>query len=241
VQSLLKCRENVLKSSTKHQICRNFSKSDETNCENFISVVHSCYQWLITYLVQETYNKQEYLMQKGKCKTEARNESQVFLASVLTRVFAEYNAFKFYCKEVVKTESKIQDVLKQLGILYGLSNIEKHLSYFYQGGFTNTPRFSHLVKEGVLQVCLSIKDNLLAIIDAMAPPDYVVNSVLGKSDGKVSRCGLERRRFDRVLFQLYENLRTAIFHNNGNASRPDWWREIIVSDAPDFNKPKSKL
>jgi acyl-CoA oxidase len=186
--------------------------------------VHSCYQWLITYLVQETYNKQEYLMQKGKCKTEARNESQVFLASVLTRVFAEYNAFKFYCKEVVKTESKIQDVLKQLGILYGLSNIEKHLSYFYQGGFTNTPRFSHLVKEGVLQVCLSIKDNLLAIIDAMAPPDYVVNSVLGKSDGK-----------------LYENLRTAIFHNNGNASRPDWWREIIVSDAPDFNKPKSKL
>jgi acyl-CoA oxidase len=175
--------------------------------------------------------------QKGKCKTEARNESQVFLASVLTRVFAEYNAFKFYCKEVVKTESKIQDVHKQLGIIYGLSNIVKHLSYFYQGGFTNTPRFSHLVKEGVLHVCLSITDNLLAIIDAMAPPDYM----LDKSDGKMSRCGLERRRLDRISFQLYENLRMAIFHNSANASRPDQWPEIIVSDVPDFNKPKSKL
>ncbi|KAJ3622106.1 hypothetical protein MTP99_002633 [Tenebrio molitor] len=72
---------------------------------------------------------------------------------------------------------------QQLGIFYGLSNIEKHLCYFYQGEFTNTPKFSHLVKEGVLHVFLSIKDNLLAIIDAIAPPDYV----LGKSDGSCTR------------------------------------------------------
>jgi hypothetical protein len=157
--------------------------------------------------------------QKGKCKTEARNESQVFLASVLTRVFAEYNAFKFYCKEVVKTESKIQDVLNnwEFSTVCPTSRSTCFTSIKANSPTPRTPKFSHLVKEGVLHVFLSIKDNLLAIIDAMAPPDYM----LDKSDGKMSRCGLERRRFDRISFQLYENLRMAIFHNSANASRPD--------------------
>lgn len=152
------------------------------------SVIHSCYEWLITYLVQETYNRQQNLLEKGFYKTEARNKSQVYGASVLTRVYAEYNAFKFYCQKLKLTENAIKEVLEQLGILYGLSNIDKYLSYFYQGGYTTSPFFSHLVKEGILELCQILKNNILGIIDAMAPPDYVVKSVLGKSDGKVISC-----------------------------------------------------
>ncbi|RZC33101.1 peroxisomal acyl-coenzyme A oxidase 3, partial [Asbolus verrucosus] len=186
-----------------------------------ILIIQSCYKWLITYLVQETYNKQQYLLEKGKCRIEARNESQVYRATILTRVFAEYNAINLYCNEILNAEDSLRGVLTQLGILYGLSSLDRHSVFFYEGGFANTPAFSQLVKEGVLHMCSMIKNDVLAIIDAMAPPDFVLNSVLGKSDGK-----------------LYDNLKTAILYSPGAMSRPEWWQEIIVSDAPDFTKPK---
>jgi len=42
-----------------------------------------------------------------------------------------------------------------------------------------------LVKEGILQMCSQLKPEAVAIADSLAPPDFVLNSVIGKSDGKV--------------------------------------------------------
>lgn len=145
-----------------------------------------CYQWLITYLARETYNEQCRLIKTGKSKIEARNLSQVYRAATLTRAFAEYNALKFFSNKLPTAHISFLIELKQLGILYGLFCLEKHLAYFYQGGFATTPLFSKLVKEGVLEMCSLLKNSMVPIIDALAPPDYVLNSVLGRSDGKVS-------------------------------------------------------
>ena len=203
-------------------------------------VIHTCYEWLITYIVQETYNKQQSLVSTGKCRTEARNESQVYWASVLTRIYGEYNAFKFYCSQLATTQGSMHTVLEQLGILYGVSNLEKHCSYFYQGRFARTPEFSLLLKEGVLRACAGLKDNVVAIVDALAPPDYVINSVLGKTDGKVC-CDYTGRTQSHSLFQLYENLQATFLQNPKALTRPEWWQEIVVPGAPDFKKPKCKL
>ncbi|VEN38958.1 unnamed protein product [Callosobruchus maculatus] len=78
------------------------------------------------------------------------------------------------------------------------------------------------VKETILQLCDRLKPDSIAIIDSLAPPDYVIHSVLGKSDGK-----------------LYENLQTAIMHAPGAMSRPAWWQEIV--DTTPFMKLQSKL
>lgn len=152
----------------------------------FVLVILQCYQWLITYLARETYNEQCRLIQAGKSRIEARNQSQVFRAATLTRAFAEYNALKFYSNKLSSAHISFQIELKQLGILYGLFCLDKHLAYFYQGEFATTPLFSKLVKEGVLEMCSILKKSIVPIIDALAPPDYVLNSVLGRSDGKVS-------------------------------------------------------
>lgn len=42
------------------------------------------------------------------------------------------------------------------------------------------------VKRGILEVCEELKPNILAIVDSLAPPDFVVNSILGNADGEVS-------------------------------------------------------
>lgn len=42
-----------------------------------------------------------------------------------------------------------------------------------------------MVKDSILHLCDVLKPESMGIIDGMAPPDFAVNSVLGRSDGKV--------------------------------------------------------
>lgn len=42
------------------------------------------------------------------------------------------------------------------------------------------------IRNNLLQCCSDIKDVSVSIVDALAPPDFALNSVLGKSDGLVS-------------------------------------------------------
>lgn len=71
-------------------------------------------------------------------------------------------------------------------MVYGLWSIDKHLSTFYQGGFCVGPEFADFVRNELLRICDGMKSNAVAIADALAPPDFVLNSIIGKSDGRVN-------------------------------------------------------
>jgi acyl-CoA oxidase len=60
---------------------------------------------------------------------------------------------------------------------------------FDTGGYASDSSLADLVKEGILQMCSQLKPEAVAVADSLAPPDFVLNSVIGKSDGKV--CTLE--------------------------------------------------
>lgn len=147
-----------------------------------------CYQWLILYLVQETDKKQNEAIRAGSDKFTARNESQVYRAAVLCRAYGEYTALRYYWSQVSAAEPSLRPTLNNVGCLYGLSCLDKHLVYFYQGGYTASPEMSQNVKDSILALCKVLKPDSLTLIDGLAPPDYVVNSVLGRSDGRVSFC-----------------------------------------------------
>lgn len=76
-------------------------------------------------------------------------------------------------------------VLEKLGMMYGLWCLDKHLVFFYQGNFASGPALIKLIKDGVLYLCKTLKPDVIGVIDALAPPDFALNSVLGKADGKV--------------------------------------------------------
>jgi hypothetical protein len=59
------------------------------------------------------------------------------------------------------------------------------LQSFDTGGFASDSRLADLVKEGILQMCSQLKPEAVAVADSLAPPDFVLKSVIGKSDGKV--------------------------------------------------------
>lgn len=91
--------------------------------------------------------------------------------------------------KVIKTipsNKSLKIVLNNMMLLYSLSCLEKHLASFYQGGYCTGPQMTDLIRESILNICSELKPEAVAIADALAPPDFVLNSVLGMSDGRVS-------------------------------------------------------
>lgn len=55
----------------------------------------------------------------------------------------------------------------------------------YQGDYLRGPECAHLIQDSVLKLCNDLKVDAVSLVDAVAPPDFILNSILGASDGKV--------------------------------------------------------
>ena len=53
------------------------------------------------------------------------------------------------------------------------------------GGYITGPDPPRLIKEAILQLCGALKTDSVALVDAIAPPDFILNSPIGNSDGQV--------------------------------------------------------
>lgn len=109
--------------------------------------------------------------------------------------------------------------LTRLVSLFGANVVIKHVGVFYQGGyFAKTANALELLQQGVLDLLPLITVDSVALIDAIAPPDFVLNSPLGMSDGEV-----------------YKHMESAILQAPEALERPKWWREVVYRD---YVKPK---
>lgn len=157
--------------------------------KNFSSlVVFTCYEWLMCWLLETTSTFMNAAKQEGINAFKARNDSQVYKARDLSRAYAEYYALQCFTIRLESPEAKPEliTVLRRIQLLYGLWCLDKHMATFYQGNFASGSAFGDYIRNQLLTKCKEIKDDAVAIADSLAPPDWVLNSVLGKSDGKVS-------------------------------------------------------
>jgi acyl-CoA oxidase len=53
------------------------------------------------------------------------------------------------------------------------------------GGFASGPAAAQLIREAILTLTQDMKCDAVALADALAPPDFILNSPLGQSDGDV--------------------------------------------------------
>ncbi|XP_050678628.1 peroxisomal acyl-coenzyme A oxidase 3-like isoform X2 [Leptidea sinapis] len=171
----------------------------------------STYKWLLCWLLKYTYEKHEAEISSGRTKVQAKSKTQVYRAKTLTRVYGEYLALTFSLQSIEKKDSELQPVLYKLFCLYGLWSLDKHLVELYQGGFANKET-AKLLRDAVLELCADLKGEIVSVVDALAPTDFVLNSALGKSDGK-----------------LYQNLQKAFFSHPGVFERARWWRDVVPS------------
>lgn len=174
--NFLKYREKILRS--------NFSQLKELSS---FDIILKCYEWLLCHLMEQTNKHINKAKSDGANAFTAKNISQVYKARTLSVAFAEYYALCSFKKkfEAEQTINSLRPVLEKIFLIYGFWNIDKHLSYFYIGGFSQGTEFSEFVRSGLVKACGDIKDSAVSIADALSPPDFVLNSILGKSDGKV--------------------------------------------------------
>lgn len=182
--------------------------------------IDQCYEWLLCWLLRSTYEQNQLAEKADIDRFKARNDSQVYRARDMSRAYAEYYALKSFRSRCQRADVSVnlQPVLFNVYLIYGMWCIDRHLATFYAGGFAVGPRFADAVRGTLLQACDTFKDSAVSVADALAPPDWVLNSVLGKSDGR-----------------LYENIQNVFMTNSGAMERASWWKDIIPT------KMKSKL
>ncbi|KAF5276120.1 hypothetical protein FQR65_LT16476 [Abscondita terminalis] len=177
------------------------------------------FRWLICYLLKETYDKHEMLIKRYEGvdapEFHARNESQVFYAKTLATVYLHYHILEVMKRKIDDCDNvQLQNVLTKLLRLFGCWCLDKHTLKLYSGGYILGTNATRLVQDTILSLCAELKTEVVSLVDAIAHPDFILNSVLGYSDGEV-----------------YKRLEAAIFQNPHSFGRPSWWPEILEQQS----------
>uniref|UniRef100_A0A8C2U4X6 Acyl-coenzyme A oxidase n=1 Tax=Coturnix japonica TaxID=93934 RepID=A0A8C2U4X6_COTJA len=150
------------------------------------SVPLAAYKWLVCYLLRESDLKLRKQKQSGCSDFEAKNNCQVYYCRSLAIAFIEQTVLQRYHDYThdPNIPSTLQPVLKNLCALYGLWSLSKHLAVLYQGGYVSGEQPGRLIQNAILELCSRLKDDAVALVDVFAPPDFILNSPIGKASGE---------------------------------------------------------
>lgn len=73
--------------------------------------------------------------------------------------------------------------------------LEEHLNLLFEGGYLKNGSVNIWIQNRLIELCENLKNEAAALIDVFAPPDHILNSVLGVQDGKVIEEFHESRPF----------------------------------------------
>ncbi|XP_060633983.1 peroxisomal acyl-coenzyme A oxidase 3 [Anolis sagrei] len=207
-----------------HILCQKFKVSGVQDCMD-PSVPLRAFKWLVCYLLRESVQKLRNLEKAGYSEFEARNQSQVFHCRSLAIAFIEHVVLQRYYEYVhsSKTPASLQPVLKQICSLYGLWSLNKHMAVLYQGGYISGENAGRFVQDAILELCSKLKQEAVALVDVIAPPDFILNSPLGKADG-----------------ELYRNLWSSVLQGKKVLERPSWWLEFC-NNKPVVGQLRSRM
>ncbi|XP_030763359.1 peroxisomal acyl-coenzyme A oxidase 3-like [Sitophilus oryzae] len=190
-----------------------------------LDVILDTFKWLVCYLLKRTYDKRQELLQNGANKFDAGNNIQVFYAKRLSTAYIQHFILKKFEEKILSClDTSLKTVLERILLLYGLFSLDKYLDVLYQGGFIAGDRPASLIQDGITEMCSRLKNDAVSLVDAIAAPDFVLNSVIGSSDG-----------------QVYHHLENALFSSPYGTERPTWWKDIVNWQNIASTPPNSKL
>lgn len=189
------------------------------------SVPLAAYEWLVCYLLLESYQKLNEEKRSGRNDFEARNNSQVYYCRPLALAFLELTVVRRFHEYTHQPSvpPPLRAILGRLSALYALWTLSQHMALLYQGGYFSGKEAGKMIQNAILTLCSQLKDDAVALVDVIAPPDFVLDSPIGRADG-----------------ELYKNLWTAVLQESEVLKRPSWWLEFTVN-KPRVGSLKSKL
>lgn len=189
------------------------------------SVPLAAYEWLVCYLLLESYQKLNEEKRSGRNDFEARNNSQVYYCRPLALAFLELTVVRRFHEYTHQSSvpPPLRAILGRLSALYALWTLSQHMALLYQGGYFSGEEAGKMIQNAILTLCSQLKDDAVALVDVIAPPDFVLDSPIGRADG-----------------ELYKNLWTTVLQESEVLKRPSWWLEFTVN-KPRVGSLKSKL
>lgn len=143
--------------------------------------------WLVAYQLDVTVKRVESLKRQGLDAFETRNNMQVFNAQTLSIVYGQRTIYAVFYKFVMdQPNSNEKNALLKLLSMYGCNLITKNAAIFYQGGYFRQNGQLDFYQQAILDLLPVLKNEAISLVDAIAPPDFILNSPLGMSDGNVS-------------------------------------------------------
>ncbi|XP_059779643.1 peroxisomal acyl-coenzyme A oxidase 3 isoform X2 [Balaenoptera ricei] len=189
------------------------------------SVPLAAYEWLVCYLLRESYQKLNQEKQSGSNDFEARNNCQVYCCRPLALAFLELTVVRRFHEHVHQPHvpPSLRAVLGRLSALYALWSLNQHTALLYRGGYFSGEQAGKMVENAILALCAQLKDDAAALVDVIAPPDFILDSPIGRADG-----------------ELYKNLWSAVLQESKVLERASWWSEFSAN-KPVIGSLKSKL
>uniref|UniRef100_A0A9J8ATG2 Acyl-coenzyme A oxidase n=1 Tax=Cyprinus carpio carpio TaxID=630221 RepID=A0A9J8ATG2_CYPCA len=189
------------------------------------SVPLAAYKWLVCFLLGESQRKLFHEKSSGLGDFEARNNSQVYYCRSLAIAYIEHTVLQRFHDLIQdeQTPAALRSVLGRLCALYGLWTLTNHMAILYQGGYFSGRQPVDFIHTAILTLCGQLKDDAVALVDVIAPPDFILNSPIGKADG-----------------ELYKNLWSTVMQGKNVLERPSWWAEFC-SDKPAVGSLRAKL
>lgn len=92
--------------------------------------------------------------------------------------------------------------------LHILDLLNRDIGTYNIGGFITSEQHES-IRSHILRLCNALKDEYIGIIDALAPPDFILQAPFGQSDGDI---------YNRYIGMIYAAKDTF--------KRVDWWREV---------------
>uniref|UniRef100_A0A8D1WKJ3 Acyl-coenzyme A oxidase n=1 Tax=Sus scrofa TaxID=9823 RepID=A0A8D1WKJ3_PIG len=194
--------------------------------EDFLdsSVPLAAYKWLVCYLLRESYQKFSREKQSGSSDFEARNNSQVYYCRSLALAYLELTVVRMFHQFTHQPHvpPPLQPVLRRLSALYALWSLNQHTALLYRGGYFSGEQAGKMVENAILTLCAQLKDDSVALVDVMAPPDFILDSPIGRANG-----------------ELYKNLWGAVLQGSKVLERASWWSDFV--NKPVIGGLKSNL
>uniref|UniRef100_A0A6Q2XT03 Acyl-coenzyme A oxidase n=1 Tax=Esox lucius TaxID=8010 RepID=A0A6Q2XT03_ESOLU len=167
----------------------------------------------------------EQCMDSKGTNTKLHSLIYVFYCRSLSVVYIEHTVLQRFHDKTRDgdTPPGLRPVLRQLCALYGLWSLNNHMATLYQGGYFSGWEPADWIQRAILTLCAQLKDEAVALVDVVAPPDFILNSPIGKADG-----------------ELYKNLWSTVMQGHKVLERPSWWAEF-TSNKPVVGSLRANL
>ena len=81
--------------------------------------------------------------------------------------------------------------------------------YLFGHGVISDPNSIKIMNETFIKLAKDLKKDAVALADVLAPPDFVLNSALGHSDGNV-----------------YKHMKNHFYSNPDSFGRAEYWKDV---------------